>query len=266
MRVHILTDLEGVAGVVSQNQIGVSGGDPAAYAAAKKLLTAEVNAAVEGLLAEGVTDILVSDAHGPGAIEYETLHPAVKLLHGRPIGLIQALEMIRGEYDAAMIVGQHAMAGSARANLNHTQSFAIEYIKVNGRAVGEIGQYALFAGAEGVPVIFLSGDQAACKEVQELIPGVTAVAVKRGVGRFSAISVSAQEARRLIREGAQAAVRAHRAKPVAPLHWPGPYIVEVRYHSTADADMASKPPDSVRVDDRTVQFRGDDIRKVVYRC
>ena len=85
MKILMMTDLEGVAGVVSfANQTGPDG---RYYEAAKKLLTAEVNAAVEGLIEAGVEEILVVDGHGAGAIEFTDLHPAARLLHGRRLHL-----------------------------------------------------------------------------------------------------------------------------------------------------------------------------------
>lgn len=265
MRAFVCTDLEGVAGVVSFADQTYPGGKYVEKS--NHLLTAEVSACAQGLFDAGVAEVTVLDGHGPGAIVFEELHPDVRLVHGRPLdpGWRALLE----GFDVALFVGQHAMAGVPDGNLNHTQnSRAVTSISLNGRLVGEIGQFALEAGSYGVPVIFLSGDEAGCREVEALIPGVTTVAVKKGLGRNSAISIGAVRARQMIREGAVRAVERHRASPVAPLVWPGPYVLEKRYFSTDLTEQyraAARFDRSIEiVDPLTVRIRKADIREIVY--
>ena len=241
MKVYVGTDLEGVAGVVTfYVQTSPEG---RYYEAAKKLLTAEVNAAVDGMIEMGVDDILVSDGHGPGAIAFEELHAAAKLIHGRPLAPRAVRDGFVKKYDVCMMIGQHAMAGIATANMNHTQnSKTTDHYKLNGKLIGEIAQFSLYQGALGLPMIFLSGDDAACREAEELVPGVTTVSVKHGLSRNSAISLSAAEARRRIREGVKKAIRQYQEKPIAPLTWPGPYVLEKRFFHTDVADGAASAP------------------------
>lgn len=260
--VFVLTDLEGVAGVVSFAEQTFPGGRY--YDRAQRLLTAEVNAAIEGFLESDVPNILVCDGHGAGGIWFEDLHPAAKLLHGRAASVPQLFATLERR-DAAVIIGQHAMAGTATSNMSHTQdSRAIDGIRLNGRPIGEIAQFALYAGALGVPVILLSGETEACKEAEELIPGIVTVSVKEGLSRGAAISLSAPEARRRIREGVQKAVRQHREKPLLPLTWPGPFTLEKRFASPDHADRALVQG-AERVDSRTVRFRGSNVQEVIYR-
>ncbi len=261
--IYIMTDLEGVAGVVAFDEHTY----PTAkhYEHAKKLLTAEINAAVDGLVSVGVEDILIVDGHGPGGVWFEDLHPAAKLLHGRPTtGRLMRQPMDR--YEAVALLGQHAMAGVATSNLNHTQSSKqIDHFKLNGRPIGEIAQLALYAGALGLPMVFLTGEIDACKEAEALIPGITTVSVKEGLGRCTAITVSAQKSRQMIRQGVIDAVTRHRQSPVKPLVWPGPFVLEKRFFSSHDADAAMMSPGFERVDGQTVRVSGDDIRDVIYR-
>ena len=264
MKVFMVTDMEGVAGVVSFTDQSYP--DGRYYDAGKKLVTAEVNAAVDGLLEAGVGDVLVWDGHGAGAIVFEELHPAAKLLHGRPGPPWSRLDPVIERYDVCVMVGQHARAGVATGNQNHTQdSRSVDYYKLNGRLIGETAQVALYCGALGLPLVFLSGDQDACREAEELIPAMVTVAVKEGLGRGAAISLSAQEARRRIREGIARAVARQRVEPIPPLVWPGPYVLEKRYFHTHVADAAAAQPGVERVDDQTVRLRSDDIRSIIYR-
>lgn len=265
MRVLMMTDLEGVSGVVGFDDQTFPSGKY--YEQAKRLLTAEVNAAVDGMLEEGVHDVLVLDGHGAGGIVFEDLHPRARLMHGRPfvLRLPEQLEYLRSEFDVSVMIGQHAMAGTPDGNLNHTQSSrTVESYTLNGRPIGELAQWALYCGALGLPVIFLSGDEAACREAEALIDGITTAAVKKGLSRTSAISLAAPEARRRVREGARSAMRRHRENPVAPLVWPGPYTLEKRFLFTETADVCSADPLFTRVDAKTVRGTAADILDLIY--
>jgi len=264
MKVFIGTDLEGVAGVVSFATQSYADGKY--FEQAKRLLTAEVNAAVEVLAEHDIDDILVCDGHGPGAIRFEDLHPAAKLLHGRPSASRAARDEAIKDYDVCMMIGQHAMAGIPTANLNHTQSSAtIDRITLNGQSIGEIAQFALYHGAFGIPLIFLSGDEAACQEARDLVPRIATAAVKKGLGRNSAISLSAPAARQRIRNGVKEALLRHRESPIPPVVWDAPYVLEKRFFHTDSADAAAGTPGAERVDGQTVRFRADAIQAIIYR-
>jgi len=169
------------------------------------------------------------------------------------------------DYDATVIIGQHAMSGVATSNLNHTQSSRSIYsITLNGKPIGEIAQWTLYHGAFGMPLIYLTGEEDACAEAEALVPGITTVAVKKGLSRESAVSVSKEKARSLIRAGAVRAVEQHRAQPVAPLVWEGPFVLEKRYFHTHDVDRYDGAADAQRIDGQTVRITGDDVRKVIY--
>ncbi|MHB0877149.1 MAG: M55 family metallopeptidase [Anaerolineae bacterium] len=268
MRVIVGTDVEGVAGVVSFDAQAFP--DGRYFEAARKLTTGEVNAAIEALVSNGVDDILVEDGHGVGGIVYEDLHPAATLLHGRRAsnrgGVIDAA--MHG-YDVLIMVGQHAMAGVADANLNHTQSSTmIDYMKLNGNAIGETAQLALYHGAMGQPLIFLSGDEAACREAEQLVPGLTTAPVKKGLWRSAAVSLSQPAAHRLIRDRVAAALKRQRVDPLPPVVWPGPYVMEVRFFHTDAADSYThrhRGRFSVeRINSQTIRLASDDIRDVVF--
>jgi D-amino peptidase len=263
-KVFMVTDMEGVAGVVSFAEYSYS--NARYYDLARQLETAEVNAAVEGLVDAGIEEILVWDGHGAGGINYGDLHQAARLLSGRPLAPWSRLAEVIGRYEAVVMIGQHAMAGTILGNQNHTQDDqSIDYYKLNGVPIGEIGQCALYCGALGLPLIFLSGDLAACREAEALVPGISTVAVKEGVGRGSAISLSAPAARRHIREGIRRAVERQREAPIPPLQWGGPYILEKRFFHTDVADRAADQPGTERVDNQTVRRYSDDILELIYR-
>lgn len=263
-KVYVGTDMEGCAGIVSFADQSYP--DGRYHDRGMRIVTAEVNAAIEGMLGAGVEDVLVADGHGPGGIWWEDLHPAAELIHGRPNGPQSGRDPIVAEYDACVMIGQHAMAGVATSNQNHTQnSRTIDFYKLNGQLIGEIAQFALYQGSLGLPLIFLSGEEDACREAEELIPGIVTASVKKGLSRGSAISVSASVAHQRIREGIREAVERQRKDPLPPFAIEGPYVMEKRFFHTHEADAAAGQPGAERLDGQTVRYRGDSIRDIIYR-
>jgi len=254
MRVFITTDLEGVAGVLLDRQVG---GDSPEYQRARRLLTQEVNAAVEGALAGGATEVLVDDGHASGSnFIFEELHPGAEYVMGeaRPAWL-PGLE--RGA-DATFFIGCHAMAGTQGAVRDHTMSsVAWHTMWLNGRPTGEIGLWAAIAGHHGVPCVLVSGCQKACEEAAALMPGLETVVTKRGYSRYSAALTPPERVQAMIRERAEIALR--RAKEIAPCRVERPVEIRVEYNNTGFADAVRVIPGRERLDARTIAYRGPDI-------
>ncbi|MFA6929537.1 MAG: M55 family metallopeptidase [Lentisphaeria bacterium] len=265
MRIMIMTDIEGVAGVSSPGVDTSPGGSN--YPNCKRLLTEEVNAAVRGFLKAGATELLIFDGHGSGAIDYEVLQSPAKLIHGRPLPPITWLiQQLCRRVDAICHIGQHAMAGVRDGNLNHTQnSLEVLHYKLNGRPIGEIAQFVLLCGECHIPHIFLAGDAAACREAEELNPKVVTACVKEGLGRTSSLTLSAQDARALIEQQAEVALKKHLAEPIPPLRWPGPYVLQKCFLHTECADSALGASPVSLLDSHTVEIRGETIAEVIYQ-
>lgn len=217
MRIYIMTDLEAVAGVRDFENWCVPEGRY--YDLAQKLLTLEVNAAIEGFAAAEATEFMVADGHGRGAINIELLDPRADMRRGWPTGWPLGLD--DGHYDALAFVGQHAMAGTEYAHLAHTQGLNYIDLSVNGRSIGEFGQLAMCASELGIRSIFGCGDLAFTVEAAALVPGIETVCVKRGLnpgrgdellseayGRrnVAAVHVQPERAREMIRAGAERAL------------------------------------------------------------
>jgi D-amino peptidase len=209
MRVHVISDMEGVAGIVKWQQ--TTGGEKA-YDEGRILYTEEINAAVRGAKAAGATEIVVMDCHGAGggydfnSLVPDLLDPACEYVVQQE--WTEYTEFLESGCDAALFVGMHAMAGTADGVLSHTVSGqAWQSLRFNGTAVGETGINAALCGHWGVPVLLVTGDRAVCLEARALLgDGVTTVEVKQGLGRFSARMKTPEEARRLIEEGAHKAL------------------------------------------------------------
>lgn len=264
MRILLMTDLEGVAGVSTPTvDTSLEG---RGYAQAKRLLTEEVNAAVRGFCQAGATAVTVFDGHGPGAIEFDLLQPPARLLHGRPLPpIVRLLQELAPDHDLIAHVGQHAMSGVSGGNLNHTQnSKEVVAYRLNGRPIGEMAQFALLMGEMGLPWIFLSGDAEACREAESLQPGIVTAAVKTGLGRTSALTLTAAAARQLIEKQAEAALLRQLQTPWSPLRWPGPYVLQKTLLHTEIADSLAATAGAVRIDAHTVEWRGERIADMIY--
>lgn len=218
----IVTDMEGVGGVNNEDEQLLPG--QRRYDESRRLLVGELNAAIKGLFEAGAGRVVVWDGHdGSRSLSISDIDPAAELIQGRPTPANYYLA--DHLYDGILFVGQHAMAGAKNGVLAHSQSFAVQRISINGRSVGEIGQVAAIAGYFHMPVIMLAGDQAACDELLELQPKAETVAVKRGVGKASSLSLSHEEACKRIHAAAQRA--ATRVSQFTPWAVEGP--VELKF-------------------------------------
>jgi D-amino peptidase len=260
MRVYVSVDMEGIAGVVHEDQTNPV--DPrcaAEYARFRQLMTGEANAAVEGALAAGATHVLVNDSHwAMRNLLAEELHPAAELLSGGPKRL-SMLEGIEAGFDAALFIGYHARAGTARALLDHTMTDVVRDARLNGRSMGELGLNAALAGSYGVPVALVSGDRATADEARDVLGAeVGTVVVKEAVSRHAARSVAPEVARQRIREGVTAALR----RPHRPFVPPSPSTIEVDFTFTYQADYAELVPGSVRRGPLTVAYTHPDFHEL----
>jgi D-amino peptidase len=260
MRVYISVDMEGVAGVVHEDQTNPL--DPrcaAEYARFRKLMTAEANAAIAGALEAGATTILVNDSHWHMRnLLAEELHEGAELVAGDPKPW-SMMEGIDGGFDAVFFVGYHARAGTPHAVLDHTYADRVHDVRLNGRPVGELGLNAALAGVHGVPVELVSGDAAVATEARELLgEDVTTVVVKTAVSRHAARSLAPAVARRRIQEGAAMALR----RRGHPFVIPPPITLEADFQCTIQADLAEVCPGATRTGGRTVAFTHQDYREV----
>jgi len=243
-RILIVTDLEGAGGVNDADEQLLPG--QRRYMESRRILTGEVNAAVEGAIAAGASEVVIWDGHdGSRTLSVDEIHGSAKLLQGRPTPANYYLS--EKLYDGILFVGQHAMAGTREGVLAHSQSFNVKRITINGSEVGEIGQIAAIAGYFGIPVIMLAGDQAACAELSALQPNAVTVAVKRLAGKASTLSLSHTEARRQIEQAARKAVS--QASTYAPWKITGPVEMTMEY-------LAQPPQQPVS---RTVTYQGRNV-------
>ncbi|MCX4679209.1 M55 family metallopeptidase [Streptomyces sp. NBC_01433] len=251
MRIYISADMEGVTGLVDAEDVQPGGRD---YENGRVMMTEDVNAAVRGAMTAGATEVTVNDAHGPMRnLLPETLHPAVRLIRGRPkvMGMLEGLD---DSYDAVICIGFHARAGAHGVMSHSFMGHEIEDMWLDGRPVGEIGLTHATATALGVPVVMLSGDDAACAEMTDWDSSVTSVAVKYARDRFAAELRPIGEARQAIEQAAAHSLTGRAADAAATAHRTS--TLAVRWQSTSVASALLGITGVTSVDSRTIEADG----------
>jgi D-amino peptidase len=254
MKLYITADMEGVNGVVLREHV-----DPAAreYEMARGWMVAEVNAAIEGAVAGGATEVIVNDSHNTMAnLPADRLHPAARLVSG-PGKAFSMMQDIDSSCAGAFFLGYHAAFGTPLAVHDHTWAYSlIEDVRINGIHVGEFGLNAGLAGNYAVPALLVTGDLALVKEARALVPTVAAVAVKEGRGRHCAACEPFGKSITAIRAHAEEAVRQIAAHK--PLLFSSPLTLEVDFPKAEMAEAASLLPGAVRSATRTLVCQPED--------
>ncbi len=254
MKVYLMTDLEGVAGVHTwENRKDESLENHERRCRQRRWLAREVNAAADGFFAAGAAAVLVNDGHGAGyTIDLDEIDPRLEVIHGqeRPFWLPHIEQC-----DVTGIVGAHAKAGTPDGCLCHTMSSSVRGYWVNDVSLGEMGLQALIAGHYGIPFVFCSGDAWACREIEALCPGCVTVPVKRGLSLLSARTHPPEKARELIRAGAEHALAA--TDKVEP------FTLEPPLHFRAEMkdpayDPENPPPNARVADAHTIEIDAAD--------
>lgn len=257
LKVFISVDMEGVSGLIHWDETGGTGPD---YGLFRKLMTAEANAAIAGALEAGATEIVVRDAHDSARnILPDALRPEARLIREWN-GPLSMMEGIDKTFDAVVFIGNHARAGTPNAVLKHTMSLSLYDVILNGVRLPEAGWNAAIAGYFDVPVVFLSGDAAICKQIREIVGNVETVAVKEGIGKAASMihPVKAQE---MIQKGVAAALQNLKAfKPYKPSP---PYKLEIFFTDENLALRASWIPGATRTGERSVAFASDDLMEII---
>jgi len=249
LKVFIAADLEGVGGYVRW--------DAADRDRERELITAEANAAICGAFEGGATEVLVTEAHGNMRnIIPEKIDRRAAFLSGIPKSL-NHMAGIDGTFDAAIFVGYHSKAGTRNGVMAHTYSGEVFSLRLNGIEMGEIGVDAAIAGHFNVPVVMISGDQAACEEARALLGDIEKVVVKKGVSRYAARCIPVEEARHLICEGAKHALG--RVKDIHAFTVASPVHCEITFTDPSSADAVSHMPFVERQNGRTIAFTAPDF-------
>ena len=262
MNIYIMTDLEGISGIYSRDQL-----EPQhwRFEEGRRLMTREVNICAEACKAAGADKVYVRDVHGGSyTLIWDELSPAVDEVicgwtgNDRCVGL--------KECDAVILLGYHAMASNTAALLNHTMILdAYHHFRLNGVSIGEIGIDSAIAAEYNKPVILVSDSTMACAEAKDLLPWVTTVEIKQDAGHYGAKMLSPAEAETRLRNGVKTAIHnfergnygLHITKKPVTFH-----LECTPQHKLPSSD--GKPYMTV-IDEHTYEVVGDTVEEALFR-
>ena len=258
LKLYISADMEGVVGVVTNDQLGPDGFE---YQRAREFMTAEVNAAIEAAFAAGATEILVSDSHGNGQnLLIDKLPKNVQIVRSwpRPLMMMQGIDET---FDGVIFLGYHTSTTNPEGVRAHTISSAnLADVRLNGISMPEAGINAAIAGHFNVPVIMISGDDAIVKEATTLLGNIEGATVKWAYSFHSAKTMTSEAAYDLMREKVKKAVG--RIKDFKPYKLKAPVQLEVRFKNYRPSEILSYLPIVQRVDAHSIKFTGKDMLEV----
>lgn len=255
LKIYISADMEGVVGAVTGEQLGPAGFE---YQRFREFMTQEVNAAIEAAFAAGATEIVVSDSHGNGQnLLIEKLPKNVMIVRAfpRPLMMMQGIDET---FDGVIFLGYHSSTTNMQGIRAHTISSArLADVRLNNISMPEGGINAAIAGHFNVPVIMVSGDDAACAEVKKIVGDVEEAVVKWNYGFHSAKTMTPQAAYELI--GAKVRRAIGRIKDFKPYKLKTPVQLDVRFKSYRPSEVLSYLSIVQRTDAHSIRFMGKDM-------
>jgi len=255
--------MEGTTGTAYGAQMHADPSAPGAYHRAQRFSTDDVKAAIEGVLeVDPNAEIWFNDAHGRSMNVFFEEFPENVLA---VVGSAETLDEVMGlddSFDALICIGAHGNALTADAVLCHV--WGVREVKFNGKSLSETGLDASLAGFYGLPLVAMSGDEASMKTIKEnLSPKIAAAVVKKGIGRYSAISFNPKKTRKLIKEAVIDGL--NRRNEIPPITYENPVTVEITYPDQFRA-YANKffLPNDERVSSTEIKFVAENAKCAYY--
>jgi D-amino peptidase len=260
MKVFISVDMEGITGITDPEDVLPQGQD---YGRGRVFMTGDANAAILGAYDGGATEVVVNDSHWTMRnLLLEQLDPRARVIKGlhKPMCMVEGVD---DSFDAAVFIGYHSCAGTEHGVLNHTLlGKEVQNFLLDGKPLGETRLNALLCGHYGIPVVFVSGDAAACREAKGVLgDDLATYAVKDGIDRFTASCLHPQVTAKGIREGVARALKS--AKRRKPYKGKPPYRFGFEWNSTTIAATCAYIPDIRVIDPRTTEFSTDDLPRAM---
>jgi D-amino peptidase len=255
LKVYISVDMEGVVGAVTGDQLGPGGFE---YQRFREFMTREALAAVTAAKEAGATEIVVSDSHGNGEnLLIEMFPPDVRIIRSWPRRLTM-MAGIDSTFDAVIFIGYHSSTDNTAGVRAHTFSSArLTHVAVNGTPFSEGAWNAAIAGHFGVPVVMISGDDAACTEVSRVVGNIETAVVKKSLGFHSAMTLTPEASYKLIAEKVKAGL-ARRAE-IKPFTVTKPVTVDVGFKHYLPAEVLAYLKGIERSGSHTIRFRVADM-------
>lgn len=260
MRIYIMTDMEGISGIVDTAQVAEA---DSRYSEGRALMTEEINVVARACREAGVDSVIVRDCHGAGKnVIWDRLDAAMdSCVIGA--GTDRRFPGLDGS-DGVILLGYHAMAGTPQAILEHSMSSrSVQNYWINGHVAGEVAIDAAIAGESGVPVIMVSGDDKVCSEARALLPWIETAEVKKGLGLRFGMLLPPLRAYDLLRARARAAIE--RIGEMQPFSWPKPVRLRLEMVERGMLPHPDSKPYMKIIDGRTYEVVGDSMEQALNR-
>lgn len=255
MRVYISMDAEGISGIYKLGQVMPSHKE---FAWAQTMMANDINAAAAGAFAAGATQVIVNDAHNAGNnLLIDQLDERIDLISGniRPLSMAQGAEL---GCDAALLIGYHKRKGG-KGVISHSYAYgSMVEMRINGKLASEHDLVGLCIGAYGIPVVFLSGDNLVIEDAKKSIPGLYTVETKVAISNNAALCHHPKRNAGAIARTVEQALRNYKKDGVKPMKIEGEIRLDVRYSAEIQAELAMKAPQTVRLDEVTVRYQGEE--------
>ena len=263
MKVFIAADMEGITGVVHWPQPTTGGRELGDDENQRQQMTIDVNTVIKGARSAGASQFAILDFHGSSPprpnLRLKDIDPETKLLSGHGhFGLRQ--DVLEEGYDAMFIVGMHAMDGVADSILSHNFTSTFREIYFNDLRIGEIGFFALWAGVHNIPLVYLSGDDAACVEAKDLVPDIVTTSTKKGITHGFAMLYPEAEVRTNLERDAASAINS--VGEIKPVTMSGPVKVKIQLgggRETIKADVCAMFPWVERLSGTSIGYTVDTV-------
>lgn len=257
-KILISVDMEGITGVVTEQQLGPSGFE---YQRFRKFMTMEALAAIEGARRAGATEIVVADAHGNGQnLLIEEFPDDIQIIRSWPrrFGMVGGID---DTFDGVMLIGYHSSTHNKEGVRAHTFSSArLTNVSINDMPMSEGTWAATVTGSFGVPVIMVSGDDIATEEVQEFLGDVEVAVVKEAYGFHSAKTLTPAAGRKIVEEASFKSVQ--RIKDFKPYQINTPVTLDVSFKHYRPSEALSYLSIVERIDSHSIRFVGKDMIEV----
>ena len=264
MKLFISSDIEGTCGITFWDETDYEKGGRF-FVYFRVQMTKEVSAACAGAMEAGAAEVRVKDAHDGGrTIIPSDLPMGVCIDRGFSGSTLSMVQGLDEGFDALAFTGYHSPAHGSGNPLSHTMTGAVDEVFINGKRASEFTLWSYTAAMLKIPVIFLSGDEALCREAKEWIPGITTVAVNKGRGA-SVTSIHPKEAETRIKEGMKQAVKSliETGAKSCMIPLPPSFDVTIKYKEHVKAFSKSQYPGAKLINEKTISFSAADYGDVL---
>jgi D-amino peptidase len=224
-------------------------------------MTKEALAAVTAAKESGATEILVSDSHGNGEnLLIEQFPKEVRVIRSWPrhLGMMAGID---ATFDAVLFIGYHSSTANKSGVRAHTFSSArLTSVRLNGKEVTEGLWNAAIAGELNVPVVFVSGDDAACAELRAVLASTDTAEVKKSLGFHSANTLTPEASQELIAKSVKSALR--RRREIRPFKISAPITLDLSFKHYRVAELLTYLSLFERTESHAIRFVGKNMAEL----